>query len=72
MMADQPLREDPIKSKSAVEMAQLAIDVPAQPPRGRDPRRPSCWACRDFGFETELLAAPGGKWLCGRGHGLID
>ncbi len=41
-------------------------------PRAPRRRRRGCWICTDRGLPQELVAAPGGGWKCGRGHGAVE
>lgn len=33
--------------------------------------RPKCRTCQDYGLEQDVMAAAGGGWKCGRGHGAL-
>jgi hypothetical protein len=57
----------------ALFAAELPLGVAgAEKPKRPRVKLPACARCEDLGLEPDRLPAPGGRWRCGRGHGLME
>ena len=59
------------KGMELYQVELLPDMLPEPPPRRPQLFLPICSKCSWDKLPQELIAAPGGKWACARGHGIL-